>query len=99
MSVLVSARIAGDTAKFRQLMESDPDRFRQLAEQAKSAGAIHHRFAVGDGYVLVIDEWETAEAFQQFFQNPAIGAIIADAGGTGQPDIVIAEAIESPDQF
>jgi hypothetical protein len=99
MSVLVSGRISGDTGKFRHLMKSDPDRFRQIAERAKSAGAIHHRFGVGDGFVLVVDEWETAEAFQQFFQDPDIAAIIADAGGTGQPDIVIAEAIESPDQF
>ncbi len=40
---------------------------------ARSApGAIHHRFGVGDGFVLVVDEWETIEQFQQFFSNPEL---------------------------
>lgn len=36
----------------------------------KAAGAIHHRFGIGDGFVAVIDEWESVEHFQKFFSNP-----------------------------
>ena len=99
MSVLVSIRFTGDVGKFRSLMESDPDRFRKIADQAKQVGAIHHQFAVGDGVVLVQDEWETAEAFQGFFSDPQIGAIVAESGATGEPEVWIAQAIDSPDRF
>jgi hypothetical protein len=99
MSVLVTIKVTGDVAKFKQLMESDPDRFRRIGEAGKEAGAIHHQFGVGDGYVLVIDEWNTAEAFQTFFQNPDIAAIMVDAGAQSEPEITFAEAIDSPDRF
>jgi hypothetical protein len=99
MSVLVSIRFSGDVDKFRSLMESDPGRFRQIADRARQVGAIHHQFAVGEGFVLVQDEWESAEAFQGFFGDPQIGAIVADAGATGEPEAWIAEAIDSPDKF
>jgi quinol monooxygenase YgiN len=72
-----------------------------MAEQAKaSGGGIHHRFAVGDGFVLVVDEWETAEHFQSFFANPDLQALIAMSGAAPQPpEITIAEAISSPDEY
>ena len=99
MSVLVTVRVSGDVAKFRQLMDEDPGRFEAIAERGKAAGAIHHRFGVGDGYVLVLDEWESAAAFEEFFQMPEIAAIMVEAGAQGEPEVTIAEAIESPDQF
>lgn len=101
MSVLVILRISGDTAQFRRFMETAPERFEEVAPEAKAAGAIHHRFGVGDGYVLVVDEWESAEAFQKFFQtNEKIPAIMRDAGAAqGEPELVFAEAVASPDEF
>ena len=94
----MTIRVSGNVEKFRQMMEDDPGRFEATAQAAKAAGAIHHRFGFGDGYVLAIDEWNTAEAFEQFFQNPDIGAMMAEADA-GKPEITIAEAIDSPDQF
>ena len=99
MSVLISVKVAGDVAKFQSLLDSDPDRFRAIAEEGKSRGAIHHRFGIGDGYVLVIDEWESAEAFQEFFQSPDIAAVMTESGAQGEPEVTIAQAISSPDQF
>jgi hypothetical protein len=100
MSALVTILVHGDTDKFRDLMARDPDRFRAIADDARSRGAIHHRFGVGDGYVLAVDEWETAEAFQTFFQtNADIPTLMAEAGAQSEPQITLAEAIESPDQF
>ena len=99
MSVLVTVRVSGDVAKFRGLMESDPDRFRKIGEHARTVGAIHHRFGATGDFVLVIDEWETAEQFQTFFQMPEIAAIMAEAGVNGEPEITVVEAISSPDEF
>ena len=49
--------------------------------------------------MLVIDDWETAAAFQELFQSPDIAAVMVDAGAQGEPEITVAEAISSPDQF
>jgi len=101
MSVLVTLKINGDTDRFRRFLGSDPDRFAALAPEARAAGCVHHRFGVGDGFVLVIDEWESADAFQTFFQtNEKIPAIMRDAGASQEePEISFTEAIDSPDQF
>ena len=69
-----------------------------MAEEARaSGGGIHHRFAVSDGFVLVVDEWESAERFQKFFANPDLQALIARSGAAPQPpEITVAEAISTP---
>jgi hypothetical protein len=101
VSVLVTLRINGDTEQFRRFMETEPERFAEIAPDAKAAGAIHHRFGIGDGYVLVVDEWESAEAFLGFFRsNEKVPAIMRDAGAAQEePEILFAEAISSPDEF
>jgi hypothetical protein len=98
VSVLVTIRVSGDVAAFRRMLEEEPDRFTAISDRGKAAGAIHHQFGVGDGFVLVVDEWTSAAAFEQFFQDPDIGAIMAEANA-GQPEVTIAEAIDSPDRF
>jgi hypothetical protein len=49
----------------------------------------------------VNDEWETAEAFQSFFGDPAMREFISAAGGDPSvpPEIIWGDSIESPDQF
>ena len=72
----------------------------EIAERAKSAGAMHHRFGIGDGFVLVVDEWASAEQFEAFFSNPELQAFIGSVGGgPGRPGITVTEAISSPDEF
>jgi quinol monooxygenase YgiN len=77
------------------------DEFAKIAEDAKAKGAVHHRFGIGDGFVLVVDEWQSAEAFTQFFSNPELQTFIASVGGdtSAPPDITVTEAISSPDEF
>ena len=100
MSALVTILVHGDADRFRELVARDPDRIRAIADDARSRGAIHHRFGVGDGYILAVDEWETVEAFQTFFQtNADIPKLMEEAGARSEPQITFAEAIESPDQF
>jgi len=101
MSVVITAKFQGDVATFRQALTDHGDQFAKMAAEAQaSGGGLHHRFAVGDGFVLVVDEWETVEHFQKFFANPDLQALIAKSGAAPQPpEITIAEAISSPDEY
>ena len=74
--------------------------FAKIADMARSAGGIHHRFGVGDGFVVMVNEWETAGHFQQFFSDPDLQAFIGSVGAApAPPEITITEAVASPDQY
>jgi hypothetical protein len=67
---------------------------------AKAAGGIHHRFGVGDGYVMVSDEWESVADFEKFMANPELQAFIGSVGAApAPPDVTIVEAVSSPDEY
>jgi quinol monooxygenase YgiN len=71
-----------------------------MADKAKAAGGIHHRFGIGDGVVVIVDEWQSVDHFQAFFANPDLQAFIGSAGAEpGPPELTIAESVTSPDQF
>jgi heme-degrading monooxygenase HmoA len=102
MAVLVTLRITGDPDRIEQALTSDTERLMAISERAKAKGALHHRFyANADGTeVLVVDEWETAEAFQQFFgESPDIGAMMGEAGVTSEPEAKFFRRLDTPDQF
>lgn len=100
MSVLITGKFQGDTAKFRQALNDRADEFAKIADSARAAGAIHHRFGVGDGIVLIVDEWESVEHFQQFFADPSLQAFIGSVGAApAPPELTITEAVASADQF
>jgi len=100
MSVLVVVKVAADTATFQKALANRADEFETVAARGKEMGAVRHRFGIGDGFVLVVDEWETAEGFQQFFGDPKMQEFIGTIGADpAPPEITITEAIASPDQF
>jgi hypothetical protein len=100
MSVLVIGKFQGDTAKFRQSLTDRADEYAKIGQADEAAGAIHHRFAIGDGFVLVVDEWESVEHFQQFFGDPELQAFIGTVGAAPvPPEITVGEAVASPDEF
>ena len=100
MTVLVIAKLQGDTVKFRQALADRGDEFAKVVDTARAAGAIHHRFGIGDGFVVVEDEWDSAEHFQQFFADPSLQAFIASVGGApAPPEVIVADAVNSADQF
>lgn len=100
MSVLITVRFQGDTAVFRQALVDHADQLAKFSELSRSSGAVHHRFGVGDGFVLVVDEWESAGQFQEFFANPDLQAFIGTMGADpGPPEITVTEAVDSADQF
>ena len=100
MSVLIIGKFKGDTAKFQQALVDRADEFATISEESKAVGALHHRFGVGDGYVLIVDEWQSVEDFQKFMANPELQAFIGSVGGAPEPpEVIVAEAISSPDEF
>jgi quinol monooxygenase YgiN len=100
MSVLIIGKFQGDTAKFRQSLTERAGEFAKIAETSKAAGGLHHRFGIGDGYVLVVDEWESVEHFQKFMADPDLQAFIGSVGGAPEPpEVIVAEAVASADQF
>lgn len=100
MSVLVMGKFQGDTAKFRQALQERGDEFEAISARSQTMGAIHHRFGIGDGFVVIVDEWETADQFNAFFADPDLQAFIAEIGAAGgPPELTFTEAVSSPDQF
>lgn len=100
MSVFIIGKFQGDTAKFRKALVERGDEFAKIADGARSVGAIHHRFGIGDGFVVVQDEWESEEQFQRFFADPNLQAFIASVGAAPvPPEFIVSEAVSSPDQF
>jgi hypothetical protein len=100
MSVLIVGKFQGDTAKFHQALTDQAGEFVKIADTARSAGAIHHRFGIGDGFVMIVDEWESVAHFEQFFADPSLQAFIGSVGAApGPPELTITEAVPSADQF
>ncbi len=100
MSVLIVAKFTGDTAKFGQALADRAGEFTEIGDRARSAGAIHHRFGIGDGFIVVSDEWESVPHFESFFSDPNLQAFIGSVGAdAGPPELTVAEAISSPDEF
>ena len=99
MTVLVTMKVKADTDQFRRFLAEDPERLRAFARSARTAGAIHHRFGLGDGYFVVVDEWESVESFQAFMSRDEIGAVLRDSGARSAPEIDITEVVASPDQL
>ena len=100
MSVLIIGKFQGDTAKFGRALVDRADEFEKVADNARAAGAIHHRFGIGDGFVMIVDEWDSVDSFSNFFADPSLQDFIGSAGAQPlPPELTIAEAAPSADQF
>ena len=80
-------RVPADASNLEQAVEQNREMFLGISENAKGRGAIHHDFYAGDGEVLVVDEWDSPESFQAFFEAEGqnIGQLMASAGVQGEP--------------
>ena len=100
MSVIIVSKFQGDTAAFRQALTDRASEFEKWGALGRAAGALHHRFGIGDGYVVVVDEWESVQQFEQFFGNPELQAFVASIGAApAPPEMIISEAVSSPDDY
>ena len=98
MSVVVTVRFpVADVAKAVEGLHTNASFFEETTAKTKGAGIISHRFVTGNGELMVIDEWETADQFESFFAaNPRIGEVMGWLGMTGEPTISIFQAIDAP---
>jgi len=99
VSVLVVLKVPGDTATFESFVASNKERVLEISERAKAGGCLHHRFAVGDGQIIVVDEWETPEQFQTFFSAPDVQAVVGEMGARGEPEVTLANPKGFPGEF
>ena len=100
MSVLVIAKFQADTGVFRQALADRREEFAKFSESAREAGGIHHRFGIGEGFVVVEDEWESVGHFERFFGDPSLQAFIGSVGAAPMPpEVTVAEAVSSADQY
>ena len=98
MSVTVTIRIpVADVAKAIEGLRANAEFLEEITESTKGAGMLHHRFVAGESELMVIDEWETAEQFQSFFDgNPKVAEVMASIGMTGPPAVSVFESIDGP---
>lgn len=61
MSVITITHLRGDVAKMKATLEAGADTLSKVTEQANQVGALSHRFAEGDGELLAVDVWTSAE--------------------------------------
>jgi hypothetical protein len=102
MSVLVVVTFQGDQEVFKKSLIDRADEYRQWMARSRQVGAIHHQFGLfGLDKVLVCDEWESAEKFNEFFSDPALQKFISEVGASTSvpPEMTMVEIMDSPDRF
>jgi len=101
MSVIVTVWFMADPGRVEQVAQERSEQILAIAERARAAGVIAHRFYGGDGQVMVIDEWPDEESFQRFFDSAqdAIGPLLAEAGVTNEPAVRFWHVLDTPDQI
>src|SRR3954469_24603945 len=100
MSVYMSLRLKADPAKLEAVAADNQEMLQAIAERARAAGCIHHTFAASDGEVIVMDEWESAEAFQRFFAaEEDVAKLMQEVGAQGQPEPSFYRPLRLGDEF
>ena len=97
MSVTVIAHFpVANVEKAKAGLQSNAALLEEITEDTKTGGLIHHTFVAGDGELVVIDEWDTAEHFQSFFEgNAKVAKVMESIGVTGPPAIAIYNEVEA----
>jgi predicted Zn-dependent protease with MMP-like domain len=81
-----------DIAKAIEGLQANAALLEEITEDTKRAEILHHRFVAG----AVIDEWETGEQFQGFFEgNPKVERVTSAIGVTGPPSVTVYNSFEA----
>jgi heme-degrading monooxygenase HmoA len=101
MSVVVIGKMTVNPDNLEKLFTERAEVFTSVAAEAKQRGVIHHAFLRGEGdTALILDEWDTAEHFFEFFGSQAqIPELMAEAGVAGPPEFTVYEVMDSPDRI
>jgi hypothetical protein len=98
VSTIVIAKYRGDPARFEGLVKSEAKDFIAVARARMSKGCLSHRYAVGDGAVYVIDEWPSAEAYNEGWETSRgwPHEIAVKAGLEEPPEITYLHVVPDP---
>ena len=100
MSVIVVGKMQADPSTIQKLWNERETDFKAVQKEAIAAGAIHHRWGLGDGFVTIIDEWPDPGSFEKFFNtNTTIPQLMQAGGVQAPPEFIIVEAAQGPDEF
>jgi len=101
MSVTVIVRFnVANVAEAVESISANAPLAEDLAAYGKSSGQLGHRILAGNGELVMIDEWGTAEQFQKFFEgNAMVEEMVYEAGVTGAPTISVFDSVEMPGTF
>jgi heme-degrading monooxygenase HmoA len=103
MSVIVMTKFPGKASDLERIAgDEHAETLKRMGDEGRSQGCLHHAFVEDtDGNVLVVDEWETEEAFSAFFAAQAANIVqmAADAGVTGPPTSTAYRILDTPDRF
>ena len=100
MSVYMSLRVKADAEKLEKFAKENPDVLRGITDNAKQLGCIHHTFAAENGDVIVMDEWESKDGFEKFFNgNQDVERVMRDMGVQSEPEIHFYRPLDTGDQF
>jgi quinol monooxygenase YgiN len=98
--VIMTLRAAGDPDKLERLANEKQGVLQAIAERAKAAGVIAHRFYGSEGQIMVVDEWPDPESFTRFFESEQaeIGPMMAEVA-TGEPEITFWRKLDTHDDI
>jgi hypothetical protein len=98
MSVTVIAHFpVADVEKAKAGLQANAALLEEITVDTKAGGLIHHTFVAGEGELVVIDEWKTAEQFQSFFGgNAKVAKVMESIGVTGPPVVAIYNEVDAP---
>jgi heme-degrading monooxygenase HmoA len=101
MSVLMTLRLTGDPAKVEEWADQNREKIAEIAERGRAAGARSHRFyGSDDGSILVVDEWDSPQSFQAFFEaDEDIPQMMQEVGVTSEPEVTFWRKLQTHDEF
>jgi heme-degrading monooxygenase HmoA len=99
VSVLMILRVPGDPAKLEEYAKANSEQLAAIAAEGREHGAIRHAFFGGDGEIVVVDEWDSEESFQSFFDSQQEIPKVMQEVATGEPQISFYRRLETGDDF
>ncbi|WP_210505735.1 antibiotic biosynthesis monooxygenase [Naasia sp. SYSU D00057] len=95
--VIMRARVEGDPEELAQRYADDPEMLAALQRAGQPEGVLRHRTYASDGELIVVDEWESAEQFQAWMNNPEVQRILGTLA-VGRPDVMFADQVKMGDE-
>src|ERR1700712_1122820 len=99
MSVLMTLRASADPKVLEQYAAQNPDKMQAIIELARKHGMIAHRlYGLGEERIMVVDEWSSEEAFNDFFaEADDVREMMGAVGMIGEPEVTFWRDLDTKD--